>query len=158
MMEIADRFSEMMIRYNHLTNDHGSGAAELYLGEALSVQGRYEESDIQAYQAAFLSEQASNSTVSYGASLLLGINAIYHHLYDFGNIPVFFAYGKKYVEREIGENGEVIERRYVDLRAVTDERICDGYYYASAFKIMQRYLAHPDLLDNPPESVKEDVD
>ena len=88
----------------------------------------------------------------------LGINAIYHHLYDFGNIPVFFAYGKKYVEREIGENGEVIERRYVDLRAVTDERICDGYYYASAFKIMQRYLAHPDLLDNPPESVKEDVD
>ena len=77
MMEIADRFSEMMIRYNHLTNDHGSGAAELYLGEALSVQGRYEESDIQAYQAAFLSEQASNSTVSYGASLLLGINAIY---------------------------------------------------------------------------------
>ena len=88
----------------------------------------------------------------------LGINAIYHHLYDFGNIPVFFAYGKKYTVREIGENGEVIERRFVDLRAVTDERICDGYYYASAFKIMQRYLAHPDLLDNPPESVKEDVD
>ena len=34
----------------------------------------------------------------------LGINAIYHHLYDFGNVPVFFAYGKKYTEREIGEN------------------------------------------------------
>ena len=88
----------------------------------------------------------------------LGINAIYHHLYDFGNVPLFFAYGKKYTVREIGENGEVIARRFVDLRAVTDERICDGYYYASAFKIMQRYLSHPDLLDAPPASVKEDID
>ena len=87
----------------------------------------------------------------------LGINAIYHHLYDFGNIPIFFAYGKKYAEREIGENGEVVTRRYVDLRAVTDERICDGYYYASAFKIMQRYLAKPDLLDVPPATVTADI-
>ena len=41
------------------------------------MQGRFSESDIQAYQAAFLSEQSGNSTVTYGAALLLGINAIY---------------------------------------------------------------------------------
>ena len=77
MLEIADRFSEMIDCYNSLTNGHGSGAAELYRGEAYSVQGRFGESDIQAYQAAFLSEQAQNATVTYGAALLLGINAIY---------------------------------------------------------------------------------
>ena len=88
----------------------------------------------------------------------LGINAIYHHLYDFGNIPLFFAYGKKYTVNELQPDGTVVARRFVDLRAVTDERICDGYYYASAFKILQRYLAHPDLLDKAPETVKEDID
>lgn len=77
MIETADRFADMMQCYNRLTNGHGSGAAELYRGEAYSVQGRFGESDIEAYQAAFLSEQSGNSTVTYGAALLLGINAIY---------------------------------------------------------------------------------
>lgn len=47
------------------------------MGEALSVQGRFDESDIYAYRAAMLSEQWQNATVTYGAALLLGINAIY---------------------------------------------------------------------------------
>ncbi len=77
MMETADKLAEVMKLYNSLTNGHGAGAAELYRGEAYSVQGRFEEADIQAYQAAFLSEQSKNATVTYGAALLLGINAIY---------------------------------------------------------------------------------
>ena len=77
MLETADKLAEAMRIYNRLTNGHGAGAAELYRGEAYSVQGRFEESDIQAYQAAFLSEQAGNATATYGAALLLGINAIY---------------------------------------------------------------------------------
>ncbi len=77
MLETADRLEKCMKVYNKLTNGHGSGAAQLYRGEAYSVQGRFEEADIQAYQAAFLSEQAKNATITYGASLLLGINAIY---------------------------------------------------------------------------------
>ena len=77
MLETADKLSETMRIYNRLTNGHGAGAAEIYRGEAYSVQGRFEESDIQAYQAAFLSEQSGNAAATYGAALLLGINAIY---------------------------------------------------------------------------------
>ena len=77
MLETADKLAETMKIYNRLTNGHGAGAAEIYRGEAYSVQGRFEESDIQAYHAAFLSEQAGNATATYGAALLLGINAIY---------------------------------------------------------------------------------
>ena len=77
MLKTADKLAETMKIYNRLTNGHGEGAAEIYRGEAYSVQGRFEESDIQAYQAAFLSEQAGNATATYGAALLLGINAIY---------------------------------------------------------------------------------
>ena len=77
MMSTAERLSVVLGRYNRLTNGHAAGMAEIYRGEAYSVQGRFEESDIQAYQAAFLSEQAQNASATYGAALLLGINAIY---------------------------------------------------------------------------------
>jgi hypothetical protein len=39
-----------------------------------------------------------------------------------------------------------------------DERICDGFAYASAFKLFRRYMANPSLLDLPPETVVEDGD
>ena len=77
MMATAERMAVVFKRYDRLTNGHAAGAAELYRGEAYSVQGRFEEADIQAYQAAFLSEQSRSATVTYGAALLLGINAIY---------------------------------------------------------------------------------
>lgn len=77
MMSTAARLTVVLGCYNRLTGGHAAGMAEIYRGEAYSVQGRFEESDIQAYQAAFLSEQAQNASATYGAALLLGINAIY---------------------------------------------------------------------------------
>ena len=88
----------------------------------------------------------------------LGINAIYHHLYNFGNLPVFLSYGKKYTKTVDGEDGVTERRHFVSFRAVVDERICDGYYYASAFKIMKRYLLHPELLDTEMTEYQEDID
>ena len=88
----------------------------------------------------------------------LGINAIYHHLYDFGNIPVFISYGKIFSQDVTLLDGTVEHHHFVTLRIVTDERICDGYYYASAFKKLKRYMLNPDLLDTPVTHVTEDVD
>ena len=88
----------------------------------------------------------------------LGIPPIYHHLYDFGNLPVFGAFGMKRKAFEVVEDGSVVQRKYVDLKFVTDERICDGYYYATFFKYFKRLMAHPEVLDNPPEEVVRDID
>ncbi len=77
MMATADQLDAVLARYNRLTNGHAAGAAEIYRGEACSVQGLFSESDILAHQAALLSEQAQNASATYGAALLLGINAIY---------------------------------------------------------------------------------
>lgn len=87
----------------------------------------------------------------------LGIPPIYHHLYNFGNVPVFIAFGAKRSENEIEDDGQVIRRKYMDYTFVTDERICDGYYFASALKLMRTYLSDPSILDNPPEEVIEDI-
>lgn len=86
----------------------------------------------------------------------LGIKPVYHHLYDFGTIPVFCAFGSKQKKEEI-VNGEVVTRKYVDVKFTLDERICDGFYYASAIKYMLRLLRHPEALDAPPEEVRQDI-
>ena len=88
----------------------------------------------------------------------LGIPAIYHHLYDFGNLPIFISYGSIFSADAIKRDGTRERHHFVTLKVVTDERICDGYYYASAFKRLKRYLQHPEVLDETLESVVEDVD
>ena len=86
----------------------------------------------------------------------LGIQPVYHHLYDFGTIPVFCSFGKKRHEIET-VNGETVSRTYVDLKFNLDERICDGFYYASLIKYFVRILKHPDVLDQPPAVVERDI-
>lgn len=88
----------------------------------------------------------------------LGIRPIYHHIYDFGNLPVFVAYGAKQHGVKMDDEGVVKKYRYIEMKVTTDERICDGYYYASAFKMMKKIFENPRVLESPPEKVVEDID
>lgn len=88
----------------------------------------------------------------------LGIPPVYHHLYNFGNLPVFISYGQKYHKTVYKDDGTTEKRTYIDLKVVTDERICDGYYYASAFKIIKKLIISPEVLLTPPENIIEDID
>ena len=88
----------------------------------------------------------------------LGIPPIYHHLYTFGNLPVFISYGLKYHKNVMNANGVVERRTMIDVKVVTDERICDGFYFASALKLIRKFVASPALLTTPPETVIDDID
>lgn len=88
----------------------------------------------------------------------LGISPVYHHLYDFGNLPVFAAFGCKRRTMEIQPDGTVAERKYVDFRFTLDERTVDGFYYASFIKYFKRLFRHPEVLDQPPEEIVKDAD
>ncbi len=87
----------------------------------------------------------------------LGIPPIFHHLYNFGNVPIFLAFGAKRHENELGNQGEVLHRKYIDYTFVTDERICDGFYFASGLKMLRHILASPAVLDTPPAEVCADI-
>lgn len=87
----------------------------------------------------------------------LGIPPIYHHLYNFGNVPMFMAFSATRHENVLQKDGSVKRVRFFDFTITTDERICDGFYYASAFKLLKKHLIEPELLLNPPETVIEDV-
>jgi len=88
----------------------------------------------------------------------LGIPAIIHHLYDFGNIPAFCAFGKKYKKVEMNMAGELVTKRYMDCGFTLDERTVDGFYYATVLKTFNRLVQHPERLDTPPETVLRDID
>lgn len=85
----------------------------------------------------------------------LGIDAIYHHIYDFGTTGVFLAMGKK-KKGYICEDDNILEEKTISLAWVADERICDGFYYANALKSFYRYMKKPELLEKNIEP-KEDI-
>ncbi|MDR0841000.1 MAG: hypothetical protein LBN26_06420 [Christensenellaceae bacterium] len=86
----------------------------------------------------------------------LGIGPIYHHLYEFGTCSMFVAMGNKHKIRTLSHDGAPAEKRYIGLKFVTDERICDGQYYASAMKLLRRVFANPALLLEPPAELAID--
>ena len=88
----------------------------------------------------------------------LGIPPVFHHLYDFGNIPVFLSFGAKYKQTDFKADGTPVQRKYIDYNIVCDERICDGFYLASSFKLFKTYFRNPHVLDQKPETVLHDVD
>lgn len=58
---------------------------------------------------------------------------------------------------ELAGDGAVEARKYIDYTFVTDERICDGFYFASVLRYFRGVLQAPDQLDLPAAAVAEDV-
>ena len=87
----------------------------------------------------------------------LGIPPIYHHLYDFGNVPVFMSFGAKEHRYVTQPDGSVKHMPYVSFTVVMDERTVDGFYYATALRYMRRIYRNPWQLDERPETVAEDI-
>jgi len=88
----------------------------------------------------------------------LGIPPIYHHLYDFGNVPVFLSFGKKRRVYETQRDGSVVLKKYIDCNFVTDERIVDGFYFASCMRYLHNLMYDPWQLDEVPEEIVRDQD
>ncbi|NLV86773.1 MAG: 2-oxo acid dehydrogenase subunit E2 [Clostridiales bacterium] len=87
----------------------------------------------------------------------LGIPPVYHHIYNFGNLPLFIAFGAKRRVVELDSSGQPVARKYIDFKATIDERICDGFYMATSFKYLKHFLRNPHLLESPPERIEQDI-
>lgn len=69
---------------------------------------------------------------------------IYHHTYDFGTTSVFICMGKPMPDYIHGE----YKKKLLPLSCVMDERICTGVDYANFWVSFQKYLRHPELMEN----------
>lgn len=85
----------------------------------------------------------------------LGINFVHHHTYDFGTTGLFFAMGKEKTIPVILRN-EVMQQKHMGFSLVSDERFCDGLYFALALREFRKLMRNPAVLEAPLEKKIED--
>ena len=83
----------------------------------------------------------------------IGIDAIHHHIYNFGTTSGFLAMGGRKERIKDVKTGET--EKCMTFKFVMNERICDGYYYAKAFSLFRRYILYPELLELPANAVDD---
>ena len=96
-----------------------------------------------------------HNSVAISNLISIRTNHIYHHCYEFGTTGVFITMGNLR-EVPIKKGDEVIFERCLPLGIVMDERICSGSYFASAFRVMKKYLKDPSLLEEKPAVINKD--
>ena len=73
----------------------------------------------------------------------IDLDAGYHHLYEYGNIPIFMMVGRSQEEVVVDPDGKPVVRPMMTLRYSFDERIEDGLYCARALDILKRMIEDP---------------
>lgn len=77
----------------------------------------------------------------------IGIDAVYHHLYEWGSIAVFMVIGKIKKIAVVDENDNIRVQKTVTLKFTFDERIADGVYAARSLEIFKRLVENPELME-----------
>ena len=78
----------------------------------------------------------------------IGIDANYHHLYEWGTCSLFVNIGRIQKKPVVLEDDTIVARNMVQLCVTMDERITDGYYSARSFDLLKHYLTHPEEIEN----------
>ncbi len=86
----------------------------------------------------------------------LNMDAGYHHLYEWGNCPLFLMVGAVR-EEAVVEDGTVVVRKILPLRWSFDERIDDGLTARDGLQTVQRILEEPDTHLSSSTPVREDT-
>jgi hypothetical protein len=76
----------------------------------------------------------------------VGLDAAFHHLYDYGTIPVFVTMGRVHRTPLVHDDGSVGSHEVFTLRYTYDERVEDGFYAARALERLAACLASPGEL------------
>jgi len=73
----------------------------------------------------------------------VGLDAVFHHLYEYGSIPIFVSMGRVHRAAVVRDDGRVESEEVFTLRYTYDERVEDGFYAARALERMAAVLASP---------------
>ena len=101
--------------------------------------------ELPFYSGLFVSNNAS-----------IGLHHVWHHIYNWGNVSLFMVLGSVLKEAFTDAEGKTRMRRWLPLGITADERVCSGAHYAAFFSDVMQFLANPEVLEVPPESVKYD--
>jgi hypothetical protein len=80
----------------------------------------------------------------------IGLDAPFHHLYEWGTASIFAAIGEIHKAPIVSDAGKIEVRNVVNLNVTLDERIADGIYYAKSIELLKSLIMNPKLLEEPP--------
>ena len=86
----------------------------------------------------------------------IGLHHPLHHIYNFGNVSLFFGMGSILKEAVVTPDGKARMRRLLPVGITADERVCSGAHYAAFFFDVIHLMDHPEELEDPPEEVRFD--
>ena len=86
----------------------------------------------------------------------LGINYVHHHTYNFGTTGLFFAIGKEKMVPVVKGN-EFTRQKHMGFSLVSDERFCDGLYFAMSLRELRKIMRNPAILEKPLDKKVEDI-
>lgn len=72
------------------------------------------------------------------------LDSAYHHLYEYGTIPIFAVIGRTERTTTLDEDGKPATRPTCSIKYSLDERVEDGLYCARALELLREKLEHPD--------------
>lgn len=80
----------------------------------------------------------------------------FHHLYDYGDISLFFVLGGLKKEAVVDqETGEISVKTHIPIRITIDERIADGVYFNNTFHLFNDFMQNPKKLETFPDDQKD---
>jgi hypothetical protein len=82
----------------------------------------------------------------------IGLDAPFHHLYEYGTIPLFVAIGRVQKEVVVGQGGQPAVEDCLTIRYSFDERIADGFYCAGSLQHFKNLVEQPWLLEEEPHA------
>ena len=98
----------------------------------------------------FLTDGDPNYTTILASNLgSIQCPAVYHHLNNYGTNSIMITVGTLHKEEMLMPDGHKEIRDVIDIGAILDERIADGFYFARSLKLIKHIFAHPELLDKP---------
>lgn len=86
---------------------------------------------------------ASLFTANLGS---LGLDAAFHHLYEYGTVSIFAAVGTVGKMPVVLDDGTLVVRDILTVRYTLDERIADGFYCARSLAYLKDLIESPEKL------------
>ena len=85
----------------------------------------------------------------------VGLDAPYHHLYEWGNASIFVVIGKLRKGLVVGEGGTPVVEDLLTMKYTFDDRISEGLYAAKAIDMFKQFVENPEVLLKRPEIPEE---
>jgi hypothetical protein len=85
----------------------------------------------------------------------IGMDAPFHHLFDWGTASLFVTIGQMHKEPMVNEKDEIEIKNIITANFTLDNRVTDGMYCAKAIQLFVKFVQNPEQLEQPPQLVED---